>query len=221
MITPTTIADTIAELAGRRRWRKATNLAELANLQADRLARNLHKTTNDPHDRGWTMYSALVALGRAGVVVHDWRPGTHTHEPDGVTLETRACVTGFADTPTKDWLDNLLYFAGNQPGATRYELTHVFELYGPGCEEYDACDGDDSGRSLGRAWVERINGEPTVRIGSQMNAGQVYRAFPNFAVEEELRRAWQITICAPTWGDGRMFADLLRLLCENRRPAMA
>jgi len=153
------------------------------------------------------------------VVVHDWRPGTHARNLD-TTLETRACVTGFADDETKDWLDNLLYFAGNQPGATKYELAHVLELYGPGCREYDASGGDDSARYLG-PWVERIDGQVTARIGSQMNADQVYRAFPTFAVAGELQRAWQIMICAPTWGDGRMFDDLLRLLCKNRRPAMA
>lgn len=201
-----------ATAAGRWRWRKAHNLTDLANLQADRIADNLTKSADDDCGPEWFMYSALVALGRAGVVVADWRPGTSTISNLDESLETRAVVTGFASDETKGWLDNLLYDAGRHPGAIRYELDSVFDLYGPGCIDYDQSGGDDRRRRSGH-WVERVNGTATARIGDQMNAGQVYRAFPTrLRLQQELRRAWQITICAPAWGDGRMFADLLHML---------
>ncbi len=206
--------------AGRWRWRNARTLADLADLRAVQLARQLNRRL-DYSPTHVSMYATLVALGRAGVVVVDARPGTSTDDGPGLEpMETRACVTGFADTATKDWLDNLLYYAGKAPGTTKYELTHVFELYGPGSLEYDQSGGDDSYRNRGRAWVERIDGKPTARIGGQMDAGQVYRTFPTRrSVQRELREAWQITICAPTWGDSRMFVDLLQLLNNSDRPA--
>jgi hypothetical protein len=217
------IANAAVVAAGRWRWRKARSLADLANLQADRIARNLAELADDDNDPKWSMYSVLVALGRRGVVVADWRPGTSTDvtEP-GAPMETRACVTGFADTETKNRLDDLLYHAGLEPGATKYELASVFELYGPGCEEYDRFGGDDGRRNPGRSWVERIGGIVTARIGGQMNAHQVYRAFPTRrSVQQELQKAWQITICAPTWGNDYMWADLLRLLYIGSRSATA
>jgi hypothetical protein len=140
--------------------------------------------------------------------------------PVTTSLETRACVTGFADDETKDWLDELLHAAGRAPGATKYKLASVFETYGPGCIEYDRSGGDDNYRNLGRCWVERIDGVETARIGAQMTAKQVYQTFPTGpSLQRELRKAWQITICAPTWGCGCMFADLLPLLVRHRRPA--
>lgn len=216
------VAVAVAMAAAAPPWSPARSLTELANLQADRIARNLAGLADDDVGPKWSMYSALVALGRAGVVVADWRPGTSTYLSElDTTLETRACVTGFADDETKDWLDDLLEDAGREPGATKYELAGVFELYGPGSMEHDASGGDDSRRNPGH-WVERIDGTVTARIGGQMNASQVYRAFPTRAgLQRELREAWQITICASTWGDGRMFADLLPLLCGSRRPAPA
>lgn len=220
-MTTRSISTAAAMAVGWWRWRKARSLADLANLQADRIACRMAGLTDD--DPRAPMYSVLVALGRAGVVVADWRPGTFTRisDPD-TTLETRACVTGFADDETKDWLDNLLYYAGKVPGATKYELAYVFELYAPGCIEYNQSGGDDNYRNRGPAWVERIDGAATARIGGQMDARQVYRAFPTRrGVQRELRDAWQIAICAPTWGNGRMWADLLPLLCDSRRPVEA
>jgi hypothetical protein len=213
------IAGAATTVAARWRWRKAASLTDLANLRADRIA---HKLTLLPvDDRGpkWQMYTALAALGRAGVVLLDSRPGMFAYIDDlNTSLETRACVTGFADTATKDTLDNL-HQAGYKSWGTDANIHFdVIELWAPGCEEYDRFGGADSRRWQGQP-VERIDGVTTYRIGGQLDAGQVYRAFPTRrSLQVELRKAWQITICASTWGDGRMFDDLLALL-HGRRPA--
>jgi hypothetical protein len=230
----------VAVAKGRWQWRKARSLADLANLRADQIARNLPGVGRRPRtaylngdgtvrlgppataveQSTKTMYSALVALGRTGVVVHDWHPGTFTEATgEHPAMATRACVAGFADDETKDWLDSLLYYAGKEPGATGYELGSVLDLWAPGQEDYERWDGVDAHRSRGH-WVERIDDTPTVRIGDQMTAREVYRAFPTRGrVQRELRKAWLITIVAPTWGDNTMFADLLPLLAGARRPA--
>ncbi len=219
----------MAVVAGWWRWRHARTLAELASLQAARLARRMDKMGSDPANAAQRqMYTTLVSLAARGLVVTDWRPGNRTQlpDPDGTDgtdgtvtlLETRACIAGFADDDTKNWLDDLLYFAGKVPGATRYTLTSVYELYGPGTIEYKRHNGSDAGRCRGPA-VERCDGRVTARIGDQMNARQVYRAFPTRpAVQRELRQAWQITICAPAeaWGEGTMFADLHRLVLADQ-----
>lgn len=219
-------------VAGRWRWRKARNLTDLANVQADRIARNLPDggrmsrfayLTGDGAVRfgppqteighaQQAMYRALVALGRAGMVVVDWRPGVVVSDGD-VTLDTRACVFGFASEEVKNRLDNLLYYAGKESDATQYELGSVIELYAPGCIEYDRHDGAAGGRWRGH-WVERIDGGVTARVGAQMDARQVYQAFPTRrSVQRELRQAWQITVVSPAWGDGAAVNNnLVRLL---------
>ncbi len=205
------ITEWAAVAAGWWRWRTARTVDNLANLQADRIARNLTAFADDDHGPDWAMYQTLVALGRAGVVVHSWRRGS-SGDVDGVALESRACVFGFADDETKDWLDNLLYYAGKEPGATDYKLDQVIELWAPGCLEYDRSDGDDNARFRGRP-VGRIGGAVTEYIGRQMDARQIFRAFPTRrSVQQQLRRSWQISICAPAWGESTMFADLLPLL---------
>lgn len=212
------IHQTLTLAAARCRWRKATTLHHLANIQADRLTRA--RTRTEKNGRAaieGKMFSTLIALGRAGVVVHDWRPGTFAYDPDfDATMETRACIVGFADDETKDWLDNLLYFAAQKPGATKYTLNHIFELYGPGCPEYDRSGGDDDHRARGNTWVERFNTKTSARLGEQMTAEQIHRAFPTRpAVAQELRDAWQITIAAPDWGHTRMWDDLLHMIAES------
>ncbi len=206
-----------AVAAGWWRWRTARTIADLANLQADRIARNLTTLTDGDPGPDWAMYQTLVALGRAGVVVHGWRrPASSV--VDDVTLESRACVFGFAHDETKDWLDNLLYYASKEPGATKYKLDQVIELWAPGCLEYDRSDGNNDARWRGHP-VGRIDGVVTEHIGRQMDARQIYRAFPTLRrrVQRELRRSWQIAICAPTWGESTMFDDLLPLLIASPR----
>jgi len=223
------ITDAATLVAGRWRWRKATDITSLANLRADRLARQgdqvarsraKYAQANPDPDREavWsTMYSTLVALGRAGVVVDNWRPGTaaHGHEYD-VEMETRAAVSGFASTEVQVRIENLLYHAGYKTTGAEPDIYFAaFELWAPGCVEYDRWDGDDSAR-CGGVPVERIDGRPTARIGGQMDPDQIYRAFPTRAtVEQELQEAWLITIADKAWGASTLFADLLVLLSED------
>jgi len=217
------IADVGRMATGRWRWRKAHTLADLANLQADQIARNLAAQTDDDLGPEWSMYSALVALGRAGAVVADWRPGVAAHSLEhGVEMQTRAAVSAFASTEVKDMLDNLLYRAGyNSVGADALIDFNVIELWAPGCVEYDRYDGDDSARWGGQA-VERMDGVPTSWIGGSTDARQIYRAFPTRrSVQWELRAAWLITIADRKWGDSTLFADLLQMLIEARQPATA
>lgn len=217
------IADVGRMMAGRWRWRKARTLTDLANLQADRIARHLAAQTDDDLGPEWSMYSALVALGRAGVVVADWRPGVAAHGFEhGVEMETRAAVSGFASTEVKDMLDNLLYDAGYKSfGDDAVIDFNVIELWAPGCEEYDRYAGDDSARWDGQG-VERMDGVPTSWIGGSTDARQIYRAFPTRrSVQRELRAAWLITIADRTWGDSTLFADLLQMLVAARQPATA
>jgi hypothetical protein len=223
MITRQAIADAINLAVGRWRWRKADSLARLAELRTQHLIRMANKDTSDPARTA--MFNALIALGHAGVVVHDWRPGTFSRI-DAATLETIASVAFFADSDTKDAIENVLYHAGKVPGARKYSFVNIFEPYGPGCEEYDTAqrhfDGQDM-RNDGGAWVERIDGQNTARIGGQMTPAEIYRAFPVRASLAELmsragdadkvtERAWLITMVAPVWGHSRMWEDLLTLL---------
>jgi hypothetical protein len=232
MITRDAIADAIALALGRWRYRKATTLTDLAELRTRQLIREAAKLPAG--DRRHAMFNALIGLGNCGVVVHDWRPGTST-TVDGTTMETRACLVAFVDSATKDALENTLYYAGKVPGARVYQLDHIFEPYGPGCEEYDRAQRhaeltgetyDDRNTSI--AWVERINGTLTARIGGQMTPAEIYRAWPvradlaavmRYAGSADVvdGRAWLITICAPTWGDSRMWDDLSGLLPEMVR----
>lgn len=216
------IADVGRMVAGRWRWRKAHTLTDLANLQADRIARNLANLA--PGDgRHRQMMSALVALGRAGVVVDNWRPGTAAHGFEyGVEMETRAAVSGFASTEVKDMIDNLLYNAGYKSfGDDAVVHFNVIELWAPGCEEYDRYDGDDSARWGGQP-VERMDGVPTSWTGGSTDARQIYRAFPTRrSVQRELRAAWLITIADCKWGNSTLFADLLQMLVAARQTATA
>lgn len=208
----------VVAAAGLWRWRNAHSITDLANLQADWMTRHFADLADDDLGPRWALYQTLAALGRAGVVVNAWRPGTSTSF-DGEVLETRACITAFADDATKNWLDELLWRAGHKPGATYYyKLSSVIELYAPGCLEYDQFDGDDAGRFDGHS-VERIGGDVTCRIGGSLDAGQVFQAFPllRSRARAELRKSWHITICAPTWGTGQMFLDLLPLLYDSHR----
>ncbi len=206
------ISTALAVVAGRWRWRKARTMADLAKLRAQRIP--VWPTAPAADVEGdQRMLEALFALGGAGFVVLDFRPGRRVEATDDLpSMATRACVVGFADDETKDWLDNLLYYAGKEPGAVKYTIGPVYDLYAPGQMDYDRWDGSDEGRSSG-VWVERIDGNPTYRIGGQMNAREVYRAFPTRrSVQKELRRAWLVGIASPTWGDQRMFADLSAML---------
>jgi hypothetical protein len=182
---------------------EATDLTNLANLQADLIVRELPDTP------------ALVALGRAGMVVVDWRPGTAAHSnDDGVVMETRAAVSGFASTKVKDTLDNLMYEAGWKTWSDDSNVCfNVIELWAPGCIEYDRFDGVDSARFAGQP-VERTDGGVQVAwIGGSVNADEVYRAFPTSPhVHQELCSAWLITIASRTWGESTLFTDLLALL---------
>lgn len=215
-----TIADAYTLAVGRWRWRKATDITTLANLQADRLSRIADSLPVDGSDFGrqWMMHSALVALGRLGVVVDAWRPGTaaHGHE-HGVVMETRAAVSGFASTEVKVQLDNLLYHAGLKSfGDDAVIYFTVKNLWGPGGDsDYKKFDGADSARWEGQP-VERMDGTPTSWIGGSTDARQIYRAFPTRrSVQEELREAWLITIADRQWGASTLFADLLELLAKN------
>lgn len=203
-------------VAGRWRWRKARTMADLANLQANEIARRLDTMAFD--DPKAAMYGALVALGRAGVVVQDWRPGNTVKATDDLPeMGTRACVVGFADEETKDWLDTVLYFAGKRPGAVDYKLSSILELWARGCEEYDRGDGDDSYRWSGHA-VERIDGDATSWLGRSTDARERYRAFPTGRrLRKDLRKSWQITILAPDWGDSTMWSDLIAILDDAAR----
>lgn len=229
------IADLARLAAGRWRWRKATDITTLANLRADRLAlqgdqvarsRARYAQANPDPDREavWsTMYSALVALGRAGVVVDAWRVGTNPHGHEhGVTMETRAAVAGFASTEVKDRIDNLLYHAGLKSwGDDAVIHWNIIELWAPGCLEYDRYDGGDFARFRGQP-VECMDGTLTSWIGGSTDARQIYRAFPTRrSVQRELRAAWLITIADRTWGDSTLFADLLDLLTHERSQAAA
>lgn len=216
------IADAGRMVAGRWRWRKARTLTDLAHLQADQIARNLTALPADDLGPEWSMYSTLVALGRAGVVVTDWRPGVAAHSLDhSVEMETRAAVSGFASTDVKDMLDNLLYNAGYKSfGADAVITFTVMDLWGPGGDEdYERFDGADSARWRGNL-VERMDGVPTSWIGGSTDAHQIYRAFPTRrSVQRELRAAWLITIADRQWGDSTLFADLLQMLIAARQLA--
>jgi hypothetical protein len=219
------ITDDAALAAGRWRWRKATSITSLADLQADRLAlqgdqvaRSHARSAHVAADPRWgQMYEALVALGRAGLVIDAWRPGTAAHGHEyGVVMETRAAVSGFASTEVKDWLDNVLYIAGYKTFGDDADVDfNVIELWAPGCVEYDRYDGDDSARFRGQP-VERMDGVPTSWIGGSVNARELHRAFPTRrSVQRELREAWLVTIADREWGDSTLFADLLGLLSDK------
>jgi hypothetical protein len=217
------IGDAARVVADRWRWRKARTLADLADLQADRLARNLTNLAPDD-DQHRQMMSALVALGRAGVVAVDWRPGTAVHgfEHD-VETETRAAVSGFASTEVKDMIDNLLYRAGYESfGDDAVIEFTVMDLWGPGGDEdYKKFNGADSARWRGNL-VERVDGVPTSWIGGSTDARQIYRAFPTRrSVQQELQAAWLITIADRKWGDSTLFAGLLQMLDAARQTATA
>jgi hypothetical protein len=202
------ILDLISNLYKRWYWRKVNNVATMAAMTASTLITNLGDYPPGSPE-AVTTTEAVAALSRAGLILHEGQWGSIETTPDGRTVEQRAAVTGFADTATKDWLDNVLYEAGCYNGGCTYDLM-VFKLLDPAKRWH---------RATGQP-VVRVNGVPTVYMGDQLDADQIRREYlVRRSVQMELQRMWQITIYDREWGPSNLFNVLLQAAPRPRRSA--
>jgi hypothetical protein len=174
-------------------------MAALGLVMAEQVRGRIGRT--NIHDKAkLDMLGAVVMLNRAGIITRAYQNGA---APNRTGVERRAVFSGFADTATKDWLDDVLW-------GSPYTWFAIYDLYDPAKPEYA------SGR------YHRGGGLPAARrhqagrvyhaltdLGGQMDAGQIRRAYPvQPQVHAELCAAWQITIYDRDWGPSGLFEFL-------------
>lgn len=104
----------------RRQWRSAVTLAELGELTARWLEGTMpsqpgYMPNSGPDPETKPLIETLARLNRAGFYTTDSQPGHDGAGWDGAHWRQRACVVGYADETTLDWLRAAL-------AGTRFQL---------------------------------------------------------------------------------------------------
>lgn len=182
--------------ADRRRWGAARSLADLGGLTALWLEGKIasqpgYQPYCGPDEETRELVSALAAACRAGYVTTSSQPGCIEYDKHGSLWRQQAAVEGFVDNA--DLLQRLLELAA-RGGYTA--VVHSLKRAG------DFPDG---------IVVTTRDGKPVTSFGCHLT-GRLLRTLYPASIHSEafaaVRRAWQVTLIDPSFGDSRLFAGL-------------